>query len=500
MFEKVLIANRGEIALRIIRTCRELGVKTVAVYSEADRESLHIKYADESYCIGPGPPTQSYLDINKIIEVAKDSVSEAIHPGYGFLAQIPAFAEVCQTNNIEFIGPSSTILKKMGNKVTARKTMANAGVPVILGSMNPVKNEDDIAEVADEIGYPILVKAVFGGGGRGMRIIKNKKGIPQAMELARLEAESSFGSPEIYVEKMLTNPRHVEFQVLADKKGNIIHLGERECSLQRKYQKLMEETPSPMMTKELRNIMGRKAVKAAEAINYSSAGTVEFLVNEEGNFYFLEMNTRLQVEHLITEMVSGVDVVKEQIKIGAGEELAYKQDDIAMRGHVINCRINSEDPYQDFVPCPGTITQYHAPGGFGIRVDSALYAGYTIPVFYDSLIAKLATWGMNRQEAIQRMKNALNEFQIEGITTTIPLHKRILEDESFKRGEIHTRFVEERIGSLTPEEKYEGAEEEVAALSAVLANHLRSRRLGLAVIPKRKTKKVSSWKMLRRHR
>jgi len=498
MFEKVLIANRGEIALRIIRACKELGIKTVAVYSEADRESLHVKYADESYCIGPGPPTQSYLDINKIIKTARDSSSEAIHPGYGFLAQIPAFAEACQTNNIEFIGPSSAILKKMGNKVTARKTMADADVPVIPGSMNPVKNKDEVAVVADEIGYPILVKAVFGGGGRGMRIIKNKKDIPQAMELARLEAESSFRSPEIYVEKMLTSPRHIEFQVLADKKGNIIHLGERECSLQRKYQKLMEETPSPMMTEELRNIVAEKAVKAAEAINYSSAGTVEFLVDKEGNFYFLEMNTRLQVEHLITEMVTGVDIVKEQTKIAADEELAYKQDDIVMRGHVINCRINSEDPYQDFVPCPGTITKYRPPGGFGIRVDSALYTGYTIPVFYDSLIAKLAAWGINRHEAIQRMKNALNEYQIEGIETTIPLHKRILEDEFFRKGKIHTRFVEERIGSLIPEEKYE--DEEVAALSAVLAHHLCNRQTGLAVIPQRKIRKVSSWRMIRRHR
>jgi len=502
MFEKVLIANRGEIALRIIRACKELEIKTVAVYSEADRESIHIKHADESYCIGPGPPTQSYLDINKIIKAAKNSASEAIHPGYGFLAQVPAFAEACESNDIEFIGPSSDVLKKMGNKVMARKTMAKAGVPVIPGSMHAVKDEDDVAEVAEEMGYPILVKAVFGGGGKGMRIIRNKNDIPQAMELARLEAKSSFGNPEIYVEKMLTKPRHIEFQVLGDEKGNIIHLGERECSIQRKYQKLMEETPSPMMTEELRNIVGEKAVKAAEAINYTNAGTAEFLVNKEGNIYFLEMNTRLQVEHLITEMVTGVDIVKEQIRIAAGEELSYKKADITTRGHAINCRINSEDPYKDFVPCPGTITEYRPPGGFGIRVDSALYAGYTIPVFYDSLIAKLVAWGMNRDEAIQRMKNALKEYQIEGIATTIPLHKRILEDENFKKGEIHTHFVEERIGSLTLEEKYEGdeEEEEVAALSAVLAAHLCSRQMGLAVIPQRKTKEVPSWRMMRRHR
>jgi acetyl-CoA carboxylase biotin carboxylase subunit len=500
MFAKILIANRGEIAVRIIRACRELEIKTIAVYSEADRDALHVKYADECYCIGSGPPAQSYLDINKIIKVAKDSASEAIHPGYGFLAQIPSFAKASQSNNIEFIGPSSDVLKRMGNKVMARKIMANAKVPVIPGSMNAVKDEDDVAEVAKEIGYPVLVKAVFGGGGKGMRIIKNKKDIPQAVEMARLEAKSSFGSSEIYVEKLLTNPKHIEFQLIADKKGNIIHLGERECSIQRKYQKLIEETPSPMMTEELRNVMGKTAIQAAKAINYTSVGTIEFLVNKEGSFYFLEMNTRLQVEHLITEMVTGVDIVKEQIKIAAGKELSYKQSDITMRGHAINCRINSEDPYKDFVPCPGTITEYHSPGGFGIRVDSALYAGYIIPVFYDSLIAKLAAWGMNRDEALKRMKNALNEYHIEGIETTIPLHKRILEDECFKRGEIHTRFVKERIGSLAPEEKYAGDEEEVAALFTVFSTYLRNRQSGLAVIPQRKTKKISLWRMVRRRR
>lgn len=499
MFKKVLIANRGEIALRIIRACKELDVKTVAVYSEADKDALYIKYADECYPIGPSPPTQSYLNIKTLIKVAKNSASEAIHPGYGFLAQIPAFAKACQTNNIEFIGPSSRVLRRMGNKVMARKMMADAGVPVIPGSMNTIEDEDEVAEVAEKIGYPVFVKAVFGGGGKGMRLIKNKKSIPQAMELASLEAESSFGSPEIYVEKMLKNPRHIEFQVLADKKGNIIHLGERECSIQRKYQKLIEETPSPMMTAELRNIMGKKAIQAAKAINYTSVGTVEFLVNKDNSFYFLEMNTRLQVEHLITEMVTGVDIVKNQIKIAAGEELEYEQDDITMRGHALNCRINSEDPYRGFVPSPGTVTEYRPSGGFGIRIDSALYSGYPIPVFYDSLIAKLAAWGLNRNEALQRMRNALNEYHIEGVETTMPFHKRILEDESFKRGDIHTRFVEERIGSLVIEEKYED-EEEVAALSAVLIKYLRNRQTGLAVIPQRKAKNMSRWRMVRRHR
>ena len=492
MFSKVLIANRGEIALRVVRACRELGIKAVAVYSEADRESLHVRYADESYCIGPAKPAESYLDIDKIIEVAKKSGSEAIHPGYGFLAQIPAFAEECKSAGIEFVGPPSEVLRKMGDKVRARRTMANAGIQVIPGSMGAVEDEDEVAEVAEKVGYPVLIKAVYGGGGKGMRVVNNEGDIRKAMELARLEAETSFGNSEVYVEKLLTKPRHIEFQMLADKEGNVIHLGERECSIQRRYQKLIEETPSPMMTEELRKAMGDAAIKATKAAKYINAGTVEFLVNREGHFYFLEMNTRLQVEHIITEMVTGVDIVKEQLKIAAGEALRYRQEDITMRGHAINCRINSEDPYNDFIPCPGTITRYLTPGGPGIRVDSALYPGYNIPLFYDSLVAKLAVWGVDRDEAILRMKNALNEYVIEGIETTIPFHKKILDDEHFRRGEINTEFVRERIGSLTAEE-FEG--EEVAALSAVLATYLRGRREGLAVIPQRKVGEVSAWKM-----
>ncbi|MFQ5758399.1 MAG: acetyl-CoA carboxylase biotin carboxylase subunit [Candidatus Bathyarchaeia archaeon] len=492
MFNKVLISNRGEIAIRVIRACRELGIKSVAVYSEADRESLHVRYADECYCIGPAKPAQSYLDINKMIEVAKKSGSEAIHPGYGFLAQIPAFAEKCESNDIEFIGPRGEVLRKMGNKVTARRTMASAGIPVIPGSMNAVKDEDEVAEVAEKVGYPVLIKAVYGGGGKGMRVVNSKGDIEKAMELARLEAVASFGSSEVYVEKFLTKPRHIEFQMLADKKSNVIHLGERECSIQRRYQKLIEETPSPMMAEELRKVMGQRAIQATKAANYTNAGTLEFLVDREGNFYFLEMNTRLQVEHVITEMVTGVDIVKEQLRIAAGEKFRYKQDDITMRGHALNCRINSEDPYSDFMPCPGTITRYLAPGGPGVRVDSALYAGYNIPIFYDSLVAKLAVWGISRDEVILRMKNALDEYVIEGVETTIPFHKKILDDEYFRRGEIHTDFIRERIDSLTVEE-FEG--EEVAALSAVLAAYLSSRREGLAVIPQRRAEGASAWKM-----
>lgn len=491
MFRKVLVANRGEIAIRVMRACKELGIKTVAVYSEADQDSLHLRYADECHCIGPPSPTESYLNIKKIIEVAKASKSEAIHPGYGFLSQIPAFAEACESEGMEFIGPSSEALRKLSNKVAARRTVASVGVPVIPGSMTPFRGEDEAAKVADEVGYPVLVKAVYGGGGKGLRLVRNRNELKQAVELARLEAETSFGNPQLYVEKLLDKPRHIEFQILADKKGNVIHLGERECSIQRRYQKLMEETPSPMMTQDLRTIIGETAIKAAKAANCTSAFTVEFLVDGKNNFYFLETNTRLQVEHLITEMVTGIDIVKEQIRIATGEKIPYKQKDITLHGHAINCRINSEDPYNDFIPCPGTVTQYLPPGGPGVRVDSALYGGYTIPVFYDSLIAKVAVWGATREEAISRMQNALKEYIIEGIKTTIPFQLRILNDEHFRKGEIHTGFVDEKIGGIVAEEEHEG--EEVAALSAVLAAYLK-RREGFAVIPRRTPQSASAWK------
>ncbi|UCC33514.1 MAG: acetyl-CoA carboxylase biotin carboxylase subunit [Candidatus Bathyarchaeota archaeon] len=496
MFDKILIANRGEIAIRVIRACKELGIKSVAVYSEADRQSLHVRYADEHYCIGPAKPAESYLDINKIVEAAKKSGSEAIHPGYGFLAETPAFAAECESNRIEFIGPPSKAMRKMGSKITARKNMANADIPVIPGSMHALKDEGEVAEVAETIGYPILIKAVYGGGGKGMRIINNDAEIEKAMELAQSEAQSSFGSSEVYVEKLLTSPRHIELQILADRKGNIINLGERECSIQRRYQKLIEETPSPMMTKKLREAVAEKAMEGVSAINYENAGTMEFLIDAEANFHFLEMNTRLQVEHIITELVTGVDIVKEQMRIASGEGLSYRQDDISMKGHALNCRINSEDPYSDFVPCPGTVTEYHPPGGPGVRVDSALYAGYTIPIFYDSLVAKLAVWGTNRDETISRMKNALNEYVVEGIRTTMPLHKAILNDERFRRGKIHTNFIQERMSSLMAEDEFEG--EKIAALSAVLAAYLSDRQEGLALVPQRSAKGVSAWKMAAR--
>jgi len=498
MFRKILIANRAEIALRIIRACRELGIKTAAVYSEADKESLHLKLADETHFIGPAQPAQSYLNIEKIIHTAEKSKSEAIHPGYGFLAQIPAFAQACEKTKTKFIGPSSVVLTTMGNKVAARKSMVKAGLPIIPGTMDVVKDIDEGIEAAEKLGYPIIIKAVYGGGGRGMRVVKHKREIDKAFELARLEAKTSFGSSKIYIEKQLTNPRHIEFQILADKKGNVIHLGERECSIQRKHQKLIEETPSPIITDKMRKTMGDAAIGAASAVGYTNAGTVEFLLDEEGKFYFLEMNTRLQVEHLITEMVTGVDIVKEQIRIAAGEPLQIRQEDINPNGHAINCRINAEDPDKDFAPCPGTITGYRAPGGLGVRVDSALYTGYTIPVFYDSLIAKLAVWGRDRKEAIQRMRNALEEYQVEGVETTIPLHKRIVEDEHFIEGRIHTGFVKGRIGSLGLRRELES--EDVAALVAALTFAMNKSKPTSAVIPRRKTTAGSRWKTFQKRR
>jgi len=497
MFKKILIANRGEIAIRVIRACKELGVQTVAVYSETDAESLHVQYADESHCIGPAEPTQSYLNIGKIIELAKKSKCEAIHPGYGFLSQIPTFAKACEENGLEFMGPPSKVLQKMGCKVEARKTAVNAGVPIIPGSIEPAESMDEAMEVAEKVGYPVLVKAVYGGGGKGMRIVMDENEMQRTLELAASEAESSFGSREIYVEKFLPKVRHIEFQILADKTGKVVHLGERECSIQRRYQKLIEETPSPFMTKKLRAEMGEAALRIANTVNYINAGTVEFLVDRDKNYYFLEMNTRLQVEHLITEMVTGIDVVKAQIKIAAGQKLEYKQNDIVMRGHAINCRVNAEDPYNNFMPSPGTVMNFQMPGGPGVRVDTHLYTGYRISVFYDPLIVKLAVWGANRGEVIQRMKNALNEIVIEGLKTTIPFHKKIMEDEGYLKGDIHINFVEERIGEVLPTCDLE--DEETAAIIAVLADQIERKDIR-AVIPKREPRAVSLWRLAGRTR
>lgn len=497
MFKKILIANRGEIAIRVIRACRELGVKTVAVYSEADVESLHVRYADECHLIGPAEPTQSYLNIDKIIEVAKKSKCEAVHPGYGFLSQIPVFAKACEESGIVFVGPTSEILQKMGSKVKARRIASEANVPIIPGSREPAQNIEEALEMADALGYPVLVKAVYGGGGKGMRLAMDRDELQRTLALVILEAESSFGNREIYVEKFLPRVRHIEFQVLADNQGNIVHLGERECSLQRRYQKLVEETPSTFMTDKLREDMGRAAVKIAKTVNYVNAGTVEFLVDPNRNYYFLEMNTRLQVEHLITEMVTGIDLVKAQIKIAVDQEIPYEQKDISMRGHAINCRINAEDPYNNFMPSPGTVTNLHLPGGPGVRVDTHVYAGCSTSVFYDPLIMKLAVWGADRVEAVQRMRNALNEFVIEGVKTTVPFHKEIMKNERFLKGDIHINFIEEAIGEVLPKQALE--EEEAVAVIAVLVGEMEREKIH-AVIPKKEQKAVSLWKLAERMR
>ncbi len=492
MLKKILIANRGEIALRIVRACKELGIISVAIFSEADKNALHTRRADEAYYIGPAQPSQSYLNIEKIIETAKSSGSEAIHPGYGFLAQIPEFVQRCEENNIVFIGPASQTLQLMGNKITARNTMKKVGVPIIPGSIGVLETENEVKELAEKIGYPILVKAVYGGGGKGLRVVENIKNVQRSMELAKLEAEASFGNSQIYVEKLLERPRHIEFQVLADGHGNIIHLGERECSIQRKHQKLIEETPSPFMDEDKRKMMGEKALRAAKAVGYINAGTIEFLVDKDDMFYFLEMNTRLQVEHLISEMVSGVDIVKEQIRIASGEELDCRQSDISINGHAINCRINAEVPHLDFEPSPGTVSNFHLPGGPGVRIDTGLYEGCEISLFYDSLIAKLAVWGRSRQEAIVRMRNSLQELSVDGVETNASFLGKVLIQEDFRRGNIHTSFVDE----LLKEFRTEGVSknEDVAVLSAILAHYLSSRQEGAAVIPSRGKRHLSLWK------
>lgn len=441
MFNKILIANRGEIAVRIIRTCRELGIKTVAVYSEADRESLHVKLADETICIGGHQPAQSYLNISNIITAAQTRGAEAIHPGYGFLAENPSFAKVCEEQGIKFIGPSARAIITMGSKATARSLMAEAGVPVVPGTSGLISGEQDIERSAEEIGYPVMIKASAGGGGRGMRLAMDSGQLENAIQMARQEAEAAFGDGSLYLEKYVMQPRHVEFQILADEHGNVVHLGERDCTLQRRHQKLVEETPCPALTPELRAKMGADAVQAAQAANYAGAGTVEFLLDKDGNYYFIEMNTRIQVEHPVTELVTGIDLVAETIKVAAGEELGYRQDDIVQQGTAIECRINAEDPENDFCPCPGLISNYIPPGGMGVRVDSGVYPGCKISPYYDSLIAKLIIWGRSRQEAILRMERALSEFQIDGIKTTIPFLQYLMGDEDFRCGTVDTSFV-----------------------------------------------------------
>jgi acetyl-CoA carboxylase biotin carboxylase subunit len=444
MFRKILIANRGEIALRILSACKELGIQTVAVYSEADRHSLHVRFADEAICIGPPRSSESYLNIPQVISAAEIANVDAIHPGYGFLSENANFAEVCEASHIAFIGPSPAVIRMMGEKDRARAEMAAAGLPIIPGSPGVVADEHAAKEIADEIGLPVMIKAAEGGGGRGMRLVRKKSELVAAFQTARTEAEQAFGSPNVYIEKLIEDPRHIEFQVLGDKYGNVIHLGERDCSIQRRHQKVLEESPSPALDAQTRKKIGDQVVKALERVGYSSAGTVEFLRDASGKLYFIEMNARIQVEHPVTEMVTGVDLVKSQIRLAAGEKLADVVGPVEFRGHAIECRINAEDP-ETFVPSPGHITTFRVPGGPGIRVDTAAHADAVIPPYYDSLIAKLIAHGHDRAEAIARMRGALDGFIVEGIKTTIPLHKRIVVSPDFAAGKFDTHFLERSL-------------------------------------------------------
>jgi acetyl-CoA carboxylase biotin carboxylase subunit len=441
VFRKILIANRGEIALRVIWACRELGLKTVAVYSEPDRHSLHVRFADQAVCIGPARNIESYLNIPAIISAAEITGADAIHPGYGFLSESGYMAEICEACNIKFIGPGPQAIRLMGDKSRAKKAMTKAGVPVVPGSQGVLEDEEKAVRIARDIGFPLILKATAGGGGRGMRIVREPGDLAQAFRAAQAEAGAAFGVPDVYIEKYVENPRHIEIQVMADGKGNVCHLGERECSIQRRHQKLIEESPSPIMTERLRRRMGRTAVEAARAVQYVSAGTVEFLVDKDGNYYFMEMNTRIQVEHGVTELVTGIDLVKEQILVAAGEPLSFNQNDVHMRGHALECRINAEDPVT-FVPSPGVIRHFHLPGGPGVRVDTFAHDGCEISPYYDSLVAKLMTYGRDRRESIARMRRCLDSMVIEGIKTTIPLQRRIMDDPDFQAGRLDTGFLQ----------------------------------------------------------
>lgn len=442
-FQKILIANRGEIAVRIIRACREMGIYTVAVFSEADREALHVRLADEAYCIGPTLSKDSYLNFTNIMSVATLTESDAIHPGYGFLAENADFAEICESCNITFVGPSPDAINRMGDKSVAKQTMKEAGVPIIPGSDGLVEDIQEAIRLGREIGYPIIIKATAGGGGKGIRIAEDEESLVQQISQAQQEAEKAFGNAGVYLEKYLTGMKHVEIQIIADKHGNVVHLGERDCSIQRRRQKLLEEAPCPVLTPETRQAMGQAAVRAAQAVNYSGAGTLEFLLGPDGNFYFMEMNTRIQVEHPVTEMITGVDIIKEMIQVAEGEPLSFAQEDIQINGWSIECRINAEDPERNFMPSAGRIGFYLPPGGLGVRVDSAAYPGYTISPHYDSMIAKLIVWGHTREEAIDRMRRALAEFAIEGIHTTIPFHLKLLDHNMFHAGTFDIKFLEE---------------------------------------------------------
>ena len=450
MFNKILIANRGEIALRIIRTCKEMGIKTVAVYSKADTDSLHVRFADEAVCIGPASSAQSYLNIPSLMAAVEITNADAVHPGYGFLAENADFAEICSEYGIKFIGPSPDMIRKMGDKITAKETMIKAKVPVVPGSGGLVKSVDDAKKTAKKIGYPVILKATAGGGGKGMRVVWDEADLEKQLNMAQNEARAAFGNDGVYIEKFIEEPRHIEFQIVGDQYGKVIHLSERDCSIQRRHQKLVEESPSPFMTDELRTKMGEAAIAAGKAIDYEGVGTIEFLVDKHRNFYFMEMNTRIQVEHPVTEEVVDHDLIKEQIKVAAGIPIEGKSYVPSM--HAMECRINAEDPHKDFRPSPGKITSFHSPKGHGVRVDTHVYAGYTVPPYYDSMIAKLICKAQTREECITKMQRALDEFIIEGIQTTVPFHKALMKDENFRKGNFHTGFIQE---FTLPEEKEE---------------------------------------------
>jgi len=468
MIKKVLIANRGEIAIRVMRTCREMDILTVAVYSEADRKSLHVRYADEAYLIGPAASQESYLKMDKIIEVALQSKADAIHPGYGFLSENATFARKVKEAGIIFIGPSPEAIDQMGDKLTARKLMIESGVSVVPGSKKQIDSQEELKTVAKEIGYPIMIKASAGGGGKGMRLVKTEKELVQSYNMARSEARSAFGNDTVYMEKYIESPHHIEFQILADNHGNVVHLFERECSVQRRHQKVVEETPSPLLTPELREKMGQQAIAAAKSVNYSGAGTIEFLADDNHNFYFLEMNTRLQVEHPITERVTGVDLVKAQINIANNLPLAFSQKDLFQYGHSIECRIYAEDPQNNFMPCPGVIKHISEPSGLGMRTDGYAYEGYEIPIHYDPMISKLIVWAQDRDEAVKRMKRALYEYKITGIKTSIPFLERIMDAEDFKTGKYNTHFIENNLDELLNINTGNQEDEDIAMFVAYL--------------------------------
>ncbi len=471
MIKKVLIANRGEIAVRVIRSCREMGIRTVAVFSEADRSSQHVRFADEAYCIGSSPSNESYLVIDKIIVVAKKSKADAIHPGYGFLSENAKFSDRCKKEGLIFIGPTAHVISTMGDKITARETMINAMVPVVPGTKEAITDEDNAEKTASKVGFPVMIKASAGGGGKGMRLVKNKKDLRDGIRAAKSEAMASFGNDSVYIEKYIESPHHIEFQVLADQHGNTIHLCERECSVQRRHQKVIEETPSPFVTPELREKMGKDAVAAAQAVNYEGAGTIEFLVDKDRNYYFLEMNTRLQVEHPITERVTGVDLVKEQIRIASGEKLNHKQSDIKQNGHAIECRIYAEDTDNNFMPSPGIIQNITQPSGPGVRVDGYVYPGYEIPLFYDPMISKLITWAEDRSSSINRMKRALKEYKINGVKTSINFLEKVMVNKQFARGIYDTHFIDENLDELIGSSGNESTEKELVAIIAAFIDY-----------------------------